>query len=161
MTIKTEAGLENAFNRCTRQRTFIQIDKTSYRDYRDEALADLVSAQRELEHGELKWAIVKAYQALFLQCTAILVKNEGIYSKDHGCLVIALLRHAVISEETLNKIEAMFKHKQDLFDEIDHIRISRNTALYFPKTQSKIGRSNAELIIEEVRSLITLLGEQL
>ena len=161
MPIKTQEGLDNSFDRCTRQKTFIQIDKMSFKDYRDEALADLDAAKKELTNGTVKWAIVKAYQALFILCTAVLVKKVGVYSKDHGCLVIALLKHNIVSGDVLNKIETMLNHKKTLFEEIERLRISRNKALYFPKTQNIIATKEAEHIIEAVRSLLVLLGEQL
>ncbi|MBS3125392.1 HEPN domain-containing protein [Candidatus Woesearchaeota archaeon] len=161
MPIKTQKVLDSSFDRCTRQKTFIQIDKLSFRDYRDEALADLDAAKKELANGTIKWAIVKAYQALFLQCTAVLVKTVGVYSKDHGCLLIALLKHNIVSVDVLSKIETMLSHKKTLFEEIERLRISRNKALYFPKTQNIIAAQEAEHIIEEVRSLLVLLGEQL
>ena len=156
MIAKTENGLERAYGQCERNNAFIKIDKESYVDYRDEALADLESAGKE---EDARWAIVKAYQALFHQCTAVLVKNLGVYSKDHGCLITALLKHNLISKETLEKAHTLLDHKTTLFEEIDNIRISRNKALYFPKTQSKLGKQEAERIIEEVRELMVVLAE--
>ncbi len=154
----TDKSLERAYASCVRKKTFIQIDKQSYADYRNEALADLASAKRE---EDVRWAIVKAYQALFHQCSAVLVKNLGVYSKDHGCLIMALLKKNLIAKETLERIHSLFDHKKNLFEEIDSIRISRNKALYFPKTVSKLSKEEANKIIEEVRQLLVILGEQL
>ena len=161
MIPKTEKGLETVFAQCARRKVFVLISKEIYRDYRDEALADFASAQDEIVQGNIKWAIVKAYQALFLQCTALLVKRQGVYSKDHGCLVAALLKDASIASDVLQLVQGAFHHRTTLFEEIDHIRIFRNKALYFPKTQSNIGREEAERIIENVRKLIAALGEYL
>ncbi|MBI4146580.1 HEPN domain-containing protein [Candidatus Woesearchaeota archaeon] len=158
MIPKTHRALERDYANCARHKTFIQIDKQSYADYRDEALADLASAKKE---DDVRWAIVKAYQALFHQCTAVLVKNLGVYSKDHGCLITALLKHNIISRETLEKVHSLLDHKKTLFEEIDAIRLSRNKALYFPKTHSKIGQEETTKVLEDVRQLIVILGEQL
>ncbi|MCK5025863.1 MAG: HEPN domain-containing protein [Nanoarchaeota archaeon] len=161
MIPKSSKSLDNAHERCSRKRTFIQINKDSYSDYRDEALSDLDSAHKEIRGGSLKWAIVKAYQALFLQCTAALVKNLGVYSKDHGCLIIALLKNDIISKDVLEKINKMFKHKQTLYEGIDRIRLFRNKALYFPKSQSRLAKEETEKTVEEIRKLINAIGEQL
>ena len=150
MIPKTEKALEKAFEQCRKK--YISLPPQSYLDYQEEALSDLESAEKELQ-SNVKWAIVKAYQALFLQCTAALVKNLGIYSKDHGCLIIALLNHQIIKKEALERIHAMLEHKQTLYEEIDSIRIFRNKALYFPKTQSKLAIEDAEKLIQEVRTL--------
>lgn len=158
MIPKTDKTLEKAYANCVRYKTFIQIDKQSYIFYRDEALADLASAKKE---DDVRWAIVKAYQALFHQCSAVLVKNLGVYSKDHGCLIMALLKNNLITQETLEQVHSLFDHKKTLFEEIDGIRISRNKALYFPKTVSRLGKEEANKVIEEVRQLLVILGEQL
>jgi len=159
MIPKKEKAIEKSFERC--HKTFVQINKENYLSYMEEALSDLDSAYKELKEGSIKWAIVKAYQALFLQCTAILVKNLGIYSKDHGCLLIALLKNNILKQEIVEKIESMFDHKNTLYEEIESIRIFRNKALYFPKTQDIIGREDAERRIEDVRKIISAIGEQL
>ena len=162
MIPKNEKSLERAYHDCTKKNVFVMISKESYKDYLDEALADLASAQKELKEGDIKWAIVKAYQALFFQCTAVLVKNLGVYSKDHGCLIIALLKNNLIKQEVLEKVADIFQHKKTLYEEIDRIRIFRNKALYFPKAQNKIGgREEAKKILEEVKQLIFSLSEQL
>ncbi len=162
MIPKSEKALSRASERCYKSKAFIEINKESYSDYVDEALSDLSSAQNDLDADNLKWAIVKAYQALFFQCTAVLVKNLGIYSKDHGCLIIALLKYNLIKKDVLEKIANMFEHKKTLYEEIDRIRIFRNNALYFPKAQNKIGgKKEAEKILEDVRQLISALSEQL
>ena len=74
MIPRTDKALEQAYASCVRHKTFIQIDKQSYADYRDEAISDIASAKKE---DDVRWAIVKAYQALFHQCSAVLVKNLG------------------------------------------------------------------------------------
>ena len=159
MIPKKEKAIEKSFERC--KKTFVQINKENYLSYREEALSDLNSAYNELKEGSIKWAIVKAYQALFLQCTAVLVKNLGLYSKDHGCLLIALLKNNLLKQEIVEKVESIFNHKKTLYEEIESIRIFRNKALYFPKTQNIIGKEDAEKRIEEVRKMILALGEQL
>ena len=158
---KTEKALARGFQRCSRQKSFVEIEKESYRDYQAEALADLDSAVKELKEGDVKWAIVKAYQALFSQCTALLVKNLGLYSKDHSCLILALLKHGLVREETLKKISELFKDRESLFEEINKLRLFRNKAMYFPKTQSKLALQEASNAIEETRKLIAILSEEL
>jgi len=159
MIPKKEKAIEKSLERC--HKAFVQISKENYLSYAEEALSDLDSAYKELREGSVKWAIVKAYQALFLQCTAILVKDLGVYSKDHGCLLIALLKNNILKQDILEKIESMLDHKKTLYEEIESIRIFRNKAMYFPKTQSKIGKEEAEKTIEEVRKIMALIGGQL
>ncbi|MEK6834887.1 MAG: hypothetical protein AABX61_01340 [Nanoarchaeota archaeon] len=156
--------LETVFKRC--EKKFVKVDKNNYIDYIKEAYSDLNSADKE---DNEKWAITKAYQSLFLMCNALLVKNLGYYSKDHNCVIIALLKNKIISDKTIEKITKMLEEKQrlfselkikkDFFEEISNIRITRNKYLYLPKTQRKLSTSTKG-IVEEVKEIIRLLGEE-
>lgn len=166
MIPKNISKLNKEFNRCSSKNTFVKVGKESYIDYMNEALSDLNSAEKE---GNEKWAITKAYQALFLACNALLVKKLGFYSKDHGCVIVALLKHGIVSEEKLEKITSMLEQKKKMFselrpknsffEEISNIRIARNKYLYLPQTQRKL-KVSAKGVIEEVKEIIRILGEE-
>ncbi len=161
MMPKTDKKMENAYARC--QKHFVKVGEESYKDYFEEAYSDLDSADHEEND---KWAITKAYQALFLYCNGLLVKKTGFYSKDHGCVIIGLLKNSIVSKEILNKINKMLEQKKSLFKElngnlfmeIDNIRIARNKYLYIPKTQRKLKESPKERI-KEVKEIIQILSE--
>ena len=150
------------YDKCLKK--FVKVNKENYLDYIKEAYSDLESAEKE---DNEKWAITKAYQSLFLMCNALLVKNFGYYSKDHECVVIALMKNKIIASKTIEKIskilnkgqELDLKPKKDFFEEISNIRITRNKYLYLPKTQRKLNVSHKD-IINEVKELIRLLGEE-
>ncbi|MDP7116165.1 MAG: hypothetical protein QF632_05935 [Candidatus Woesearchaeota archaeon] len=162
MIPKTKEGLEKAYDKC--QKRYIKIDKISYKDYFEEALSDLAAADKE---DIDKWKIAKAYQALFLHCNGLLVKHAGFYSKDHGCVLIGLIEHKIISEGILKRIHTILEEKkktevpikEDLFNEITRIRIARNKYLYFPKTLRKL-KASPKGIIEEIREIIQILSDE-
>jgi len=158
MIPKTEKALEKAYTRC--ERRFVKIENSLYREYQLMAYEDLDSAKNE---DNPRWAITKSYQALFMMCNSILVKRLGLYSKDHNCVIIALLYKDLISKETLDKIHKMLETKRQpkdsFFNQISEIRITRNKYLYLPNILRKV-KSPAEQVTEEVRKLIHLLGEQ-
>jgi uncharacterized protein (UPF0332 family) len=165
MIPKTFKGIENEFNRCIRNKVFVRIPRNSYKDYIKEAYADLASATEEENE---KWAIAKAYQSLFLMCNALLVKHLGLYSKDHSCVIIALMRENVLSQDILERMHRFLKEKkkfftrpsESLFREISKIRVVRNKYLYIPKTQRKVKASSRE-IIGEVREILRILSDVL
>lgn len=163
MIPKTSNALERSYKRC--EKDFVRIDRSFYREYQQMAYDDLESASKE---ESPRWAATKAYQALFLMCNSVLVKKLGFYSKDHNCIITALLYNKIIPEDSLTKIHDMLEKKdkffaeippnESFFEEIANIRISRNNYLYLPKTLRNI-KTPADRIIEEVRELIRLLGE--
>ena len=157
MLPKTEAGLEREHARC--KRSLVSVAKESFKDYFEEAYSDLESAEKE-KNG--KWAMAKAYQALFLYANGMLVRKAGFYSKDHGCVLVELLWHKVVPQGTLEKIRVMLKEKKNLFsgffEEMSQIRIARNRFLYIPNTQRKLNESPQQRI-KEVREIIKILSE--
>ena len=163
MMPKTKEKLERKYERCKNK--FVKVDNSLYREYQNSAYEDLDSAKKE---ENPRWAITKAYQSLFMMCNSILVRKLGFYSKDHNCVIIALLSENLIPKKLLNKIHKMFEEKDKLFTGlqpkesffrgISNIRIIRNKYMYLPTTLRKI-RTSAEEVIEEVRRLIEILGE--
>jgi uncharacterized protein (UPF0332 family) len=163
MIPKDDKKLNKEYQRC--RKSFVKVDKESYIHYKNEAYSDLQSAEKDESE---KWAITKAYQSLFLMCNALLVRNLGFYSKDHSCVIIALLKNNILTEETINKINDMlnekkkllseFKPKKNFFEEISNIRITRNRYLYLPETERKL-KSSHKAIIEEVKEIINILSE--
>ena len=163
MMPKTKEALERAYKKC--EKKFIKISSSLFKEYRDLAYEDLDSAKKE---ENPRWALTKAYQALFHMCNSILVKKLGFYSKDHNCVIIALLLNELIPEETLIQVHKMLEKKNKFFSglppkdsfygEVSNIRITRNKYLYLPEILRKI-KTPAEEIMEEARQLIQLLGE--
>lgn len=166
MLPKSKQALSNEYRRC--EHSFVKVPREAGRAYLSEALIDLASAEKELKSGSPKWAIAKAYQALFLVSNGILVARKGFYSKDHGCVLVALLYHGLIPEEILGRIEEMLgkrheatpRTKPDLFEEVSSLRVMRNTYLYMPSTLRRVRASERD-IVEEVRLLVAMLGEAL
>lgn len=162
MLPKNEKSLDNEYKKCKRQRNFISVSKESYNDYVEEAYSDIISAEKELrEEINIKWAVVKAYQALFSMCTAIVIKNLGFYSKDHGCLIIILLKENLISDKTLKRVSSTLKNKESLFEEVTKIRLLRNKAMYFPKAQQKVNLAIVEEALKEIKEIIKALSEEI
>lgn len=160
MLPKTQQALERDYANCKTRRKFITIDKEAYTDYLNEAHSDLASAQKEFESGSLKWALVKIYQSLFLLCNAILAKNLGFYSKDHKCLITALMKANLISKDALEQLKGVVS-KRNLFEEITNARLERNQAMYFPKSRRRLTDTEIRATFAEIKTIIQLLGEQI
>lgn len=160
MMPKNKNALEREYTRCIKSNAFVQISKEKYIDYVKEAYADIASAEQEIEKSP-KWALVKAYQALFLMSNALLIKKMGFYSKDHGCILVALMKENGIPEKVLGSISELLKNKKknrDFFEEVSDIRVARNKYLYLPQTQRQMNVSVKD-IVDEIKSLIKIMGE--
>lgn len=160
MMPKSENALEKEYSGCVKKKKFVQMPKEKYIDYVKEAYSDIASAGEEVEKSP-KWAVVKAYQALFLMSNALLVKKMGFYSKDHGCILIALMKENALPGKIMDGISALLRNKkknEDFFEEVSDIRIARNKYLYLPQTQRKLNVSVKELV-DEIRILIKIMSD--
>jgi len=161
---KTEKALEKAYQNC--EKKFREIDNQKFQDYVIRSQKDVASADNDFLNGDYYWARIKAYQALFHMLNALLVKNFGYYSKDHGCILTALMKKKVINDETASQlhiiVESLSKNKintpEDALQDIDDFRIQRNFALYKPKAWEEVTKEDIELELNKIKNNIQILA---
>lgn len=150
---KSLKALESDFNDCIRVKAFVKVPKETFSEYLERSRKDFASAKNDLNNGYPYWALVKAYQALFFVVNALLVKYCGYFSKDHKCLLTALLKEKIISSELVKRLKSKLKDLSKL-NKIDELRLERNLALYKPDSWKTITKNHAEKLLEETRALI-------
>ncbi len=160
---KSKKAIEKDYEDCVKRDRFKQVSKATYPEYLTRSQKDLASAYRDLEDKDNHWAIIKSYQALFFILNALLVKYKGYFSKDHKCILTALLKEEVISEAVAKSVDSVVKSLDEFstLDEIDDLRLDRNKAMYAPTAWKDFKKQEAEKILDEVRELINQLVELL
>jgi len=158
-TPKSEKAAEKDYVDCIEHKRFKQINKSFYSEYLTRSQKDLTSAYRDLEDGDYHWGIIKAYQALFFVLNALLIKYKGYFSKDHRCIITALLKEKVISTAVAEHVDLFIKNLDDFktLDEVDDLRLDRNKAMYSPTAWKDFKKQQAETILNEARELINKL----
>lgn len=162
---KTEKTLEKAYLNCERRRKFRKIDSQQFKDYVIRSQKDLASAENDFKSGDYYWARIKSYQALFHMLNALLVKNFGYYSKDHGCILAALMKNKIITDEIASElhiiVESLSENKmmssEDALQDIDDFRIQRNFALYKPKAWKEVTKEDIEQELGKIKNNINIL----
>ena len=156
--------MEKAYQNCEKKRSFREIDIQKFQDYVVRSQNDLASAYNDLKNEDFHWARIKAYQALFHILNALLVKNLGYYSKDHGCILTALIKNNIIDDKTASKLHLIVKNvnhniksKEDAIQDINDFRIQRNFALYKPKAWEEVTKEDIELELGKIRNNIKIL----
>ncbi len=160
IVLPKEKSLDKVYAGCQRKRKFIELSKNNYIEYVNESRSDLASAQSEFDSNNIKWALVKIYQSLFLLCNAFLVKHEGFYSKDHECILVALIKNKIILPEDADNLASSLR-KKDLFEEISAIRVDRNQAMYFPTALRKIDNESMKQDFINTKAIILKLFEEI
>lgn len=150
---KSSNAIESDYADCQRTKSLVNIDKESYAEYVVRAQKDLASAQADFDDASYHWAIIKAYQAVFFISNALLVKFCGYYSKDHRCIITALLKEKIVSEAFAEKLGAAIS-KVETLDKVDGLRLERNKALYQPTAWKDITREAASVTLSESKSIV-------
>jgi len=161
---KTANALENAYTNC--EKKFRKIDSSQFKDYVIRSQKDIFSAENDFKNEDYYWARIKAYQALFHMLNALLVKNFGYYSKDHGCILTALLKNRIINDETAsqlhllveNVVKTKIKTSEEAIQDIDDFRIQRNFALYKPKAWEEITRKDIGQELNKIKNNLKILS---
>src|SRR3989338_6320511 len=161
---KTEKALERAYLACESKKKLRKIDNNTFSDYVIRSQKDIASADNDFKNEDYYWARIKAYQALFHMLNALLVKNLGYYSKDHGCIINALLKHKIITDDTAAKLHIIvndtskksIETSDDAIQDIDDFRIQRNFALYKPKAWEDVTKQDIEQELQKIKNNINI-----
>ncbi len=153
---KENKAIDADFQDCIKHKVFVNVDNESYREYVIRSQKDITSAKNDFDTGYFYWCIIKAYQSLFFIANALLVKNLGYYSKDHRCIITALLKEKIISEKIADKISKTLE--TEVAAEMDSIRLKRNSAMYRPDSWQSVSKESAEKTLNDVRSLVSQMA---
>lgn len=162
-------ALAHAFRDCERKQVLKVVEKSSFQDYVVRSQKDLASAENDFLHEDYYWVRIKGYHALFHILNALLVKHLGYYSKDHGCLLIALLKNNILSDAVAKKLHLVagdftqkeIENHEDALQDIDDLHIQRNFALYKPKAWEDVTKDDIAQELEKIKHNIRLLVELL
>ncbi len=160
----SEQALKKAFLNCQSRGKFKAVPKESYSDYLERARRDLLSAERDFQAGDFHWARIKAYQSLFHLLNAILVKHLGFFSKDHGCVIVALMSNDIITSEIAGKINLLMDkviaavNVKSIYEDIDEFRLQRNFALYKPKAWEEVKKEDVAEELDKIKINFNILA---
>lgn len=163
----TGSALKKAYSNCQRRGKFKVVPNESYTDYLERARRDLLSAERDFLAGDFHWTRIKAYQSLFHLLNALLVKHLGFFSKDHGCVIVALMSTDVITLEIAGRINLLMDRVlstvevKTIYEDIDEFRIQRNFALYKPKAWEDVKKEDVAEELSKIKNNFKILVELL
>lgn len=165
---KTQKRLEKAYENCIKKGKFKEVDKESFHDYLIRSQKDILSAENDLKNEDFHWTRIKAYQSLFHMLNAILIKKLGFYSKDHSCILTALLNNNIITKEISSKMNIVIesitnqkKNPKESIQDIDDLRIQRNFALYKPKAWEEITKKDIQQELIKIKHNLNILASLL
>jgi uncharacterized protein (UPF0332 family) len=160
---KSSEALKKAYENCEKRGKFKKVDSQSYSDYVERAQKDLASAERDFNAKDYHWTRVKAYQSLFHILNALLIKKLGYYSKDHGCVIVALMKGEIINEDTAKELHLLVDRvlKQAtakvIYKDINEFRIQRNFALYKPKPWEEVKEDDVKDELHSIKNNFKIL----
>lgn len=125
---KRKRSIENFFNSCMERKSFVKTDSQEYVLHLEKSKHDLNRALKEFEDKCFDWTIIKAinnpttphpeflpqtYYAVHHAANALLIKKQGMFSKNHICLLVALKYLNLIPEEFYQKLREIHSKFSD------------------------------------------------
>ena len=110
---KRKKSIENFFNSCMERKSFVKTDSQEYVLHLEKSKHDLNRALKEFEDKCFDWTIIKAYYAVHHVANALLIKKQGMFSKNHICLLVALKYLNLIPEEFYQKLREIHSKFSD------------------------------------------------
>jgi len=95
------------------RKSFVKIDSQEYVLHLEKSKHDLNRALKEFEDKCFDWTIIKAYYAVHHAANALLIKKQGMFSKNHICLLVALKYLNLIPEEFYQKLREIHSKFSD------------------------------------------------
>ncbi|MFH1751542.1 MAG: HEPN domain-containing protein [archaeon] len=152
---KTLEKLKNAVKNCEEQNVFRKASKEDAGKFLAKSQEDLFFAENLLDENKLDWAIMACYRSMYLAGTALLVYYKQEYSKDHGCLVIAIL-DILKNEKPVKQIQKVKRILEEEVEELEKIRRIRNMCQY---QLHEIDESKAKKCVNEAGKFLKIIEE--
>lgn len=153
---KKEDNIKNYYENCENRKKFVRGERDNYKIHLKKAKHDLFRAIKEFEDKCWDWTVIKAYYALHHASNALFLKKEGLFCKDHSCLIIALKFHKLISEEQFKELSKIHESFSDIFG-FDLTFQLRKLGQYDVYEWENIKEEDAKLIIEIAKKFVAFI----
>ena len=156
---KTQRGLERFFNNWKTRKRFIQFEKIEFKKHLEKAKSDLISSQNDCKNKSWDWVVIKSYYSIHHSANSLLIKESGLFSKDHTCTIIALKFLELIPLSFYNKIQKLYTKFSDI-TAFDIIYSLRKIGQYDIEEWKKISEKDAELIYLFAKEFVGFVEER-
>lgn len=156
---KRKKSIENFFNSCTKRKLFIKVENSQFILHLEKAKHDLSRAIKELKDKCFDWTVIKAYYAIHHAANALLVKNAGIFSKDHFCLIIALKHFNLIPDKFYEELRTLHSKFSD-FSAFEITYSIRKISQYNVARWKEINEKDANIVLSFARKFVKFVESE-
>tara|TARA_B100000315_G_C14194558_1_gene414864 strand:- start:16 stop:522 length:507 start_codon:yes stop_codon:yes gene_type:complete len=163
ITIKLPRSLESIdkfFVNCQKRKKLLEDTENHHEKHLKKAKHDLTRAIAEFQDDCWDWTIVKAYYALHHAGNALLSFRKKEFSKDHSCLVIALKKYNLITEELFEQLTSLNEKFSDILS-LDMAFQLRKISQYSVDEWDSLTKQDAELILNLAKKFVSYVEEKL
>jgi uncharacterized protein (UPF0332 family) len=155
---KREKSIKAYYETCISRKKFIKIDSSEANLHLEKAKHDLSRAIKEFNDDCWDWTIVKAYYSIHHAANALLIKKEGMFSKDHICLVIALKNLGLIPNEFYEELRKIHSKFSD-FTAFELAYSLRKVSQYNVTKWKELSKEDAKIILEFAKTFVKFVEE--
>lgn len=142
-----ESAIENYFKNCEKRNKFINSNPTDCIKHLRKAKHDLNRAHSEFKDDVWDWAVIMAYYAIHHAGNGLLLKRMGYFSKDHGCLIIALKYLNLIKDDFFMRLRKIYEGFSDAIS-LDLTFELRKISQYSVEDWENVTRDDALRVLE-------------
>jgi uncharacterized protein (UPF0332 family) len=157
---KVDEQIKNIFSSCSKRKKFLETENSESILHLEKAKHDLQRAIKEFEDNCWDWTIIKAYYSIHHAGNALLIKKQGLFSKDHFCLIIALKYINLISDLFYQELKKTYSNFSN-FTAFELTYSLRKISQYDVVGWKKVNRRDAELILTFAKKFITFVEREI
>ncbi|VVB60959.1 HEPN domain protein [uncultured archaeon] len=156
---KREQSINSFFASCSERKSYINAESSDIALHLEKAKHDLSRAIKEFEDGCFDWTVIKAYYSIHYAGNALLIKRQGVFSKSHVCLIIALKRLNLISDDFYGELREIHSKFSD-FTAFEITYSLRRIGQYDVVKWKSIGREDADALISFAKKFIQFVESE-
>ena len=156
---RKESSIKKAFESCKSRGRFVPVDSKKFSAHLEKAKSDLAKISYEMDHRAWDWVIVKSYYSMHHALNALLVKFQGIYSKDHYCAILAIKEKELITEDIYKEFRKIDSQFSD-FTGFDVTYTLRKIGQYDVKEWKGITERDAQAVYSIAKRIVEYAEER-
>ncbi len=153
---KKEKYIRKYFENCCKRKKFIEAERKFYDKHLKKAKHDLYRAIKEFEDDCWDWTIIKAYYSIHHAGNSLLLNKEGIFCKDHSCLIIALKINNLIDEKLFKELEKVDERLSDTLG-LDLTFQLRKISQYNVNEWEHLTKEDANLVVSVAKKFVSFV----
>lgn len=151
--------IKNSYSNCAASKKFISVGEKEFTAHLEKAKSDLSKVKSDYDKEAWDWTIIKSYYATMHALNALLVKEKGVYAKDHFCTVLAAKYFNLLPEELYEKLREINAKFSD-FTGFDVTYTLRKISQYDVVKWKELTKEDADSVYSLAKEVVSFVEKR-